>query len=149
MRSEATSVDDYLSELPDDRREAIEAVRAVIVENLPEGIVETMNWGMIAYEIPLERYPDTYNGQPLLFAALASQKRHMAVYLHSIYVDEETRDRFESAYRDTGKRMDIGASCVRFRRLEDLPLDLIGEAIAATTVEQYITRYEEVKGISR
>jgi uncharacterized protein YdhG (YjbR/CyaY superfamily) len=143
VRSEATTAEQYLAELPDDRREAIEAVRAVILENLPDGYEEAMNWGMITYQIPLETYPDTYNKQPLMFAALASQKNHMAVYLMGIYVSDETRDEFEEAYRATGKRFDVGKSCVRFRKLDDLPLDLIGQTIAAVPVERLIARFEE------
>ena len=143
MRSEATTAEQYLAELPDDRREAIEAVRAVILENLPDGYEEAMNWGMITYQIPLETYPDTYNKQPLMFAALASQKNHMAVYLTGIYVSEEAQDEFEKAYRASGKRFDVGKSCVRFRKLDDLPLDLIGQTIAAVPVERLIARVEE------
>jgi uncharacterized protein YdhG (YjbR/CyaY superfamily) len=143
VRSEATTAEQYLAGLPDDRREAIEAVRAVILENLPDGYEEAMNWGMITYQIPLETYPDTYNKQPLMFAALASQKNHMAVYLTGTYVSEEARDDFEKAYRASGKRFDAGKSCVRFRKLDDLPLDLIGQTIAAVPVERLIARVEE------
>lgn len=149
MRSEATTVEAYLAELPADRREAIAAVRAVILENLPDGYVESMNWGMIAYEVPLETYPDTYNKQPLAFAALASQKNHMAVYLTGIYISDAARDEFEKAYRATGKRFDVGKSCVRFRKLEDLPLELIGETIASVPVERLIARVEESGGSAR
>ena len=145
MRSNASTVADYLEELPHERRTQLEAVRMTILKNLPKGVEESMNWGMISYEIPLERYPETYNGQPLSFAALASQKNHMAVYLHSIYADQATREKFETAYAGTGKRMDVGASCVRFRRLEDLPLDVIGDAIAAVDVDTYIARYEKAR----
>jgi uncharacterized protein YdhG (YjbR/CyaY superfamily) len=143
VRPEATTAEQYLAELPDDRRDAIEAVRAVILENLPAGYEEAMNWGMITYQIPLETYPDTYNKQPLMFAALASQKNHMAVYLTGIYVSDEARDEFEKAYRATGKRFDVGKSCVRFRKLDDLPLDLIGQTIAAVPMERLIARVEE------
>lgn len=145
MQSKATSVDQYLAELPDDRRAAIEEVRAVILANLPDGYEEGMNWGMISYEIPLERYPDTYNQKPLGYAALASQKNHMAVYLNGIYSSEESRAAFEEQYRATGKRYDVGKSCVRFRRIDDLPLDLIGRTIAATSVDEYIAQYEAAK----
>jgi uncharacterized protein YdhG (YjbR/CyaY superfamily) len=144
MRSEATSVEQYLSELPQDRRAAIEAVRRTILENLPEGYGEAMNWGMIAYQVPLEVYPDTYNEQPLMYAALASQKNHMAVYLTGIYMDEEARQEFETAYRATGKRFDVGKSCVRFRKLDDLPLPLIGESIARIGVEEFVERVREL-----
>jgi uncharacterized protein YdhG (YjbR/CyaY superfamily) len=144
MRSEATTVEQYLAELPADRREAISAVRDVIVENLPEGYRETMNWGMIAYEVPLEVYPDTYNGQPLMYAALASQKNHMAVYLTGIYMGDADREEFEEAYRATGKRFDVGKSCVRFRRLDQLPVQLIGEWIGRIPVQEFIARVKTV-----
>ena len=144
MRSEATTVEQYLAELPADRREAISAVRDVIVENLPEGYRETMNWGMIAYEVPLEVYPDTYNGQPLMYAALASQKNHMAVYLTGVYMSEAAGEEFEEAYRATGKRFDVGKSCVRFRRLDQLPVQLIGEWIGRIPVQEFIARVKTV-----
>ena len=143
MRSEATTVDGYLAELPADRREALEAVRAVIVDRLPDGYEEVMNWGMITYQVPLETYADTYNKQPLMLAALASQKNYMAVYLTGIYVSDEARGEFEEAYRATGKRFDVGKSCVRFRKLDDLPLDLIGDTIASIPVDRLIARAEE------
>ena len=149
MRSEATTVERYLAELPTERREAIEAVRSVILDHLPDGYVESMNWGMIAYEVPLETYPDTYNKQPLAFAALASQKNYMAVYLTGIYISDEARDEFEKAYRATGKRFDVGKSCIRFRKLEDLPLELIGETIEAIPVDRLIQRFEESGGSAR
>lgn len=138
MRSEATTVEQYLADLPDDRRAAIETVREVIVENLPVGYVEEMNWGMISYSVPLETYPDTYNGQPLMYAALANQKHHMAVYLTGVYADEDRRDDFLSRYRETGKRLDMGKSCVRFRQIDDLPVELIGDTVAAIDVDTFI-----------
>lgn len=144
MRSEAKTVDAYLAQLPEDRRAAISAVREVILENLPDGYEESMNWGMIAYEVPLSTYPDTYNGQPLAYAALASQKNHMAVYLSGIYMDEKAREKFERDYRATGKRIDVGKSCVRFRKLEDLPLPVIGEAIAYLPADEFVERVKAV-----
>ena len=142
VRSEATSVAEYLDELPDDRRGDLEVVRASMLAAIPSGVVETMNWGMISYEIPLERYPDTYNGQPLLFAALANQKRHMAVYLHCIYADPTIRQEFEDEYAASGQPMDIGKSCVRFTRAERLPLDVIERAVRRMSVREYIAAYE-------
>lgn len=140
MRSEAKTVEEYLAGLPGERREAIAEVRRVILENLPDGYEETMNWGMIAYEVPLSIYPDTYNGQPLTYAALASQKNHMAVYLSGIYMDDEAREKFEADYKATGKRFDVGKSCVRFRKLEDLPLPVIAEAIRLLPADEYVAR---------
>ena len=138
MRSSATSVADYLRALPDDRRTALETVRRVINDHLPPGYEEAMNWGMITWQVPLETCPDTYNGQPLMYAALASQKRYMAVHLMGIYTSPGARDAFEAAYRATGKRFDAGKACVRFRKLADLPLDLIGETIAALPADELV-----------
>jgi hypothetical protein len=145
MRSEATTVKQYLDELPEDRRKAIAAVRRVIRKNLPKGYKETMNWGMVCYEVPLKVCPDTYNGQPLMYAALASQKRHMAVYLIGVYMDVRGRKKFEKAYKATGKRFDAGKSCVRFRKLEDLPLELIGESIASLPMDEFVGRFEKMR----
>ena len=146
MRSDATTVDEYLSGLPDDRRSAIEAVREVVLKNLPDGYEEAMNWGMITYQVPLETYPDTYNKQPLMYAALASQKNHMAVYLMGIYMSEDDRQKFEAAYKKTGKRYDVGKSCVRFKKLDDLPLQLIGKTISQFDVNEFIKRTEKAGG---
>lgn len=149
MRSEAKTVAKYLKELPEERRTALEAVRETILENLPAGYEEAMNWGMIAYQVPLADYPETYNQQPLMYAALASQKNHMAVYLSGIYTDDRARRRFEKAYRATGKRYDVGKSCVRFKKLEDLPLEVIGEAIGSMQVADFIETYEKGRSQAR
>ncbi len=145
MRSDATTVAGYLVALEPDRREAIEAVRTEILANLPDGYEEAMNWGMITYQVPLARYPDTYNGQPLMYAGLASRKNHMAVYLTAVYAEEDTREEFVSAYRATGKKLDMGKSCVRFKKLDDLPLELIGQTIAATSVDRFVTEIEAAR----
>jgi Domain of unknown function (DU1801) len=149
MQSDAPTVTEYLASLPDDRRKALSAVRKVIKANLPKGIVESMNWGMITYEVPLTTYPDTYNGQPLAYAALASQKNHMSVYLMGIYGSDSLRAEFEDAYKASGKRMDIGKSCVRFRTLDDLPLDVVGEAIGAMTLEQFTALHDEAASLRK
>ncbi len=141
VRSDAATVEDYLTELSDDRRHAIEAVRETILDNLADGFVEAMNWGMIAYEVPLETFPDTYNGQPLMYAALAAQKNHMAVYLTTVYADGEVEGWFRKRYRATGKKLDMGKSCVRFRELEQLPVELIGEVIGRTSVDEFLAKY--------
>ena len=149
MQSDATTVAQYLAELPADRRAAIEAVRQTILANLPVGYEEAMNWGMITYQVPLDRFPDTYNGQPLAYAALASQKNHMAVYLTGIYADDETCQAFEAAYRATGKQYDVGKSCVRFRKLDDLPLALIGESVAMFGVDAFIAQVEKAHPVRK
>ncbi len=149
MQSDATSVTQYLAELPADRRAAIEAVRQTILANLPAGYEEAMNWGMITYQVPFARYPNTYNGQPLAYAALASQKNYMSVYLMGIYANEETRQAFETTYRATGKRYDVGKSCVRFRKLDDLPLELIGESVAQFSVNEYVALAEKAHPVRK
>ncbi len=145
VRSEAETVDQYLAELEDDRRELVEAVREVVLANLPEGYEEAMGWGMISYEIPLSRYPETYNGRPLAYAALASQKNYVSLYLMGVYGDEATEQWFHSRYAESGKRLDMGKSCVRFKRLEDVPLDVIGEVIGRLSVDDMINRYESAR----
>jgi hypothetical protein len=109
---------------------------------LPDGYVEQMDFGMISYVIPLETYPDTYNGHPLMYAALASQKRHISLYLMNVYGDEESQRWFADGFADAGKKLDMGKACVRFRNLDDLPLDIIAQAIARTPSAEYITAYE-------
>lgn len=147
MHSDAATPRAYLDSLSEDRRRQLSAVRTVIRRNLPRGYVEAMNWGMLCYEVPLRRCPDTYNGQPLAYAALASQKRHMSVYLSGIYGSESLRTWFEDAYRATGLRMDIGKSCVRFTSIDQLPLDLIGEAIAAVPVDEFVAMHDASRSL--
>ena len=144
MQSKAKTVIEYLDELPQDRLEQIQQVRKVILDNLPDGYEEVMNWGMICYQVPLEIYPDTYNKKPLMYAALASQKNHMAVYLSGLYMYDDKQQSFEDEYRETGKRFDMGKSCVRFRKLDDLPLDLIGKTIAALPMDTFVSDVKEI-----
>ena len=137
MRSEAKSVAAYLSALTPERRTALSELRKIILSNLPKGYVEAMNWGMIAYEVPLAINPKTYNGKPLMYAALASQKNHMAIYLCSIYCMPGALAAFKASWK--AKKLDMGAACVRFKRLDDLDLESIVQVIASTPVEEFIT----------
>ena len=143
MQSSAPTVKAYLESLPDDRRAALSKVRSVIKKNLPAGFKEGMLFGMIGYQIPLSRYPETYNGQPLCVAGLASQKTGMSLYLMSVYGDRELERWFKDAYAKAGKKLDMGKSCVRFKRLEDLPLEVIGATIARVSVDGFIATYEK------
>ena len=143
MQSKANTVKQYLNELPNDRKKAISIVRQTILKNLPDGYDEVINWGMITYEVPLETYPNTYNGKPLMYAALASQKNHMAVYLMGCYMVPEIRNEFEKAYNKSGKRFDAGKSCIRFKKIDDLPLDLLGKTIASMDVNEFIELVEK------
>jgi len=149
MHSDATTVEAYRVQLPAHRRTAFAASRKVILANLPDGYVEAMNGGMIAYEVPLATCPDMYNGNPLMYAALASQKNHMAVYLLGIHTDPNRRAAFEKAYRATGERFVVGKLCVRFRRLDHLPLELIGEAVAALPVDTFVSMEKDIRGNCR
>lgn len=137
------TVAEYIAGLPADRAEQIATLRQLILERLPEGYAEEMDFGMISYVIPLETYPNTYNGHPLMYAALASQKRHMSLYLMNVYGDDDTMRWFTGGFAAAGKKLDMGKACVRFKKLDDLPLNLIGEAIARTSVAEYITGYEK------
>ena len=125
------------------------AVRKVVRANLPTGIVETMNWGMISYEVPLKKFPNTYNGQPLMFAALASQKNYMSLYLMGIYGDEARRARFEEAYRATGKRLDIGKACIRFKKLDDLPQEVVADAVGEVSLEEFIALHDQASSLRK
>lgn len=142
-----TAVDQYLAKLPADRRDAIAKVRAVINANLPIGYEEKIQYGMISWCVPESVLPakDVYNKQPLCLASLASQKNHMAVYLLHVYGDQKLRAWFEKAYRQTGKKLDMGQSCVRFKTLDALPLELIGEAMAMVTVDNFVAGYRRIR----
>src|SRR5689334_5703907 len=112
-RSNAATVQEYLDELPDDRRAVVAAVREVILRNLPPGYREAMSWGVISYEVPLERYPDTYNGQPLGYIALAAQKNHFALYLMCVYHNAEREAWLRREFKKAGKKLDLGKACLR------------------------------------
>ena len=142
MQSDAKTPEEYLSELEPARREAISAVRTVILDNLPDGYEEVMQYGMISYIVPLSVIPDTYNGQPLMYIALASQKQYMSLYLTTVYADQSLSDWFKQRYLATGKKLNMGKSCVRFRKLENLPLDLVAEVTALTPLAKFV---EETK----
>jgi hypothetical protein len=144
-RTNATTVESYLNELPEDRRAVVSAVREVVRRHLPAGYVESMAWGIITYGIPLERYPDTYNGQPLGIAALGAQKNYYSLYLMNAYQNPEIGKRLRDAFEAAGKKLDMGKACVRFRKLDDLPLEAIGEIIASTPPEVFIACYEQVR----
>ena len=142
VKSEASTVEEYLAELPEDRRAVVAEVRRLILENLPSGYREGMNWGMITYEIPLERYPTTYNGQPLGYVALAAQKNYYALYLLGVYADSEQEIALSKAYAEAGKRLDMGKSCLRFRKLDDLLMRPVAQTIASTPPDAMIALYE-------
>ncbi|MEX2161735.1 MAG: DUF1801 domain-containing protein [Anaerolineales bacterium] len=148
VSSKAKTVAEYLKELPADRRSAVSAVRKVILDNLPAGYKEGM-FGMIGYYVPLKDFPDTYNGQPLAIAGLAAQKNYNSLYLMAVYGNREIEAWFKERYKASGKKLDMGKSCIRFKRAEDLPLELIAETIAKVSKEDYIRYVEGVRGSVR
>ena len=143
--SRAATVADYLAELPAERRREIEKVRDAVNAALPAGYREGMGYGMIGWVIPLEDYPDTYNRQPLAYAGLAAQKNYNSLYLNCVYASQESRERLQKAAAAAGKKLDMGKSCIRFKRADDLPLDLIRDEIASTTPQEFIAIYEEAR----
>jgi hypothetical protein len=135
----ANDVDAYLEALPEDRRATLQAVRALILANLPSGYQESMTWRMPSYEVPLERYPDTYNGKPLMYAGFASQKRYLSLYLNSVYQSAQAGLDFREAFEaKMGRPPNMGASCLRFRTLDELPLELIGTVIGSVDVDTFV-----------
>jgi hypothetical protein len=141
MRSQAKTVEGYLNGLPPERAAAIAAVREVILKNLPPGYEEAFGYGMIVYQVPFSTLPDTYNGQPLCYAGLTSQKNYMSLYLMNVYGHKETEQWFRKAFKDAGKKLDMGKSCVHFKSLDDLPLDVIAATIARTSMAAYVRAY--------
>lgn len=144
MGNVVPTVEAYLKNLPEDRRKTIDKLRRFILKHLPPGYEEGIQYGMIAYYVPLSAYPKTYNGQPLGYIAIASHKNYISLYLMSIYGSGEIE--FRRAYRKTGKKLDMGKSCVRFKTIDDLPLDLIAETITRYTPEEFIALHESGRG---
>ncbi len=149
MQEKATTVAEYLKQLPSDRRKALQAVRKVILANTDKDIGEGIQYGMIGYFIPHKRYPAGYHckpEEPLPFAALASQKNHMAVYMMCLYVEGNDAKTFRDAWAKTGKKLDLGKACLRFKRIEDVALDVIGKTFKDMTAKKYIAAYEAARG---
>jgi len=145
MKSGARNVREYLASLPQERRRAISAVRRVVLDNLPAGFAEGMQYGMIGYFVPHAVYPGGYHvnpEEPLPYAHLASQKNYMALYLSCACLNEARRAAFERAWRARGDKPDMGKSCIRFKRLEQMPPALVGGAIAALSCAEFIAQYE-------
>ena len=154
MQSKASTVKEYLANLPADRREAIEAVRAVILKNLDSKYEEGMQYGMIGYYVPHSIYPAGYHcnsRQPLPYASLAAQKNHYGLYLCAVYADNACDNErgdggwFRQAWQSSGKKLDMGKGCVRFRKLDDVPLDVVAEAFRRISVADFVAQYEAAR----
>ncbi|HCD53314.1 MAG TPA: hypothetical protein DEQ34_12765 [Balneolaceae bacterium] len=148
MQIEATTPDEYLSKVPEDRKEVMSALRDAIKNNLPQGFEETMNYGMIGYVVPHSKYPEGYHvdpNQPLPFINLASQKNHIAVYHSCVYADEDLMNWFREEYaKRVPTKLDMGKSCIRFKNPKKVPVDLIAELATKVTPDEWIQTYESV-----
>lgn len=142
VSSAAGTVKQYLAELPPERRKVVSAVRDIINANVPDGYQESMAFGMIGWSIPLSRYPETYNKQPLGYVALAAQKNNYSLYLMGVYADGRQEQKLRAAAAAIGRKLDMGKSCLRFKSVDDLPMAAIGELIASMSVDDYIAVYE-------
>lgn len=148
MQSKAATVKEYLASLPADRRAALEAVRKVVNDNIDPGFQEGMGYGMMGWSVPHSIYPAGYHcnpTDPLPFAGLASQKQAMSLYLMCNYSDKGYRDAFVADWKKTGKKLDMGKSCIRFKKLDDLPLDVIGRAIKRVSLKDYVAAYDATR----
>jgi uncharacterized protein YdhG (YjbR/CyaY superfamily) len=145
VSSKAATVADYLAELSADRRAEIERVRDIINSALPDGYVEGIGYGMIGWVIPLARYPDTYNKQPLAYAGLAAQKNYNSLYLNCVYASKERTEKLRAAFAIVGKKIDMGKSCIRFKKADDLALDAIRDEIASARPDEFISIYEKAR----
>lgn len=140
--SKAT-VADYIASLTSEQAAVIRKLRALIRKSLPKGYKESMDWGIPSYVIPLNRYPHTYNQQPLAYVAVGANKNHFSLHLMACYGNPTLMKEFEIAYKKSGKRLDMGKACLRFKKIDDLPLDLIARTIASVSVEEFLDTYEQ------
>jgi hypothetical protein len=132
------AVTQYLASLSAERRLELGQVRDVIVRNLPSGYEEALAGKILVYQVPLARYPDTYNGRPLWYVALASQKNYLSLYLMSAYGDSAHAQQLREGFKAAGKKLHMGKSCIRFRTAADLPLDVIGKLIGRMPVDRWV-----------
>lgn len=148
MQSKAATVDDYIDELPEDRKAAIKKLRAAIKKNLPKGFQECMGYGMAGYVVPHSKYPAGYHcnpKDPLPFMGFASQKNFIAVYSMAIYSSPSLLKWFTEAHaKASSKKLDMGKSCIRYKKPEDIPFELIGELASKITPDEWIEQYESM-----
>jgi len=133
-----TTVRNLLASLPPERRREMERVRSVIRRRLPRGYEEAVVKGMLVFQVPLTRYPDTYNGHPLWYVALASEKSYLSLHLMSVYADAAEAERLREGFRAAGKKLDMGKACVRFKTADDLALDVVGDIVAAMPLDRWV-----------
>ena len=137
-KSASPTVASFLASLPGERRAEAERVLDVVRRHLPPGYEEVVSKNMLVYQVPLERYSDTYNGHPLWYVALASEKSYLSLHLMPVYGDAALSKRLKDAFRAAGKKLDMGKACIHFRKADDLDLGVIGEAVASTPVDRWV-----------
>ena len=150
----AKTADEYLADLPADRREAIATVRAVVRKHLPKGYSEFVSWGMLNYGVPLSRFAETYNGQPLCYVGLGAQKNYNSLYLMGVhdtsgkYTSPFSEKLLADAFKKAGKRLDMGKCCLHFKTLDDLEVESVAKVIAMSTPKEYVAYYKRMKGLA-
>ena len=149
MASDATTPQEYLDGLAEDRRARIEPVYRLVREAMPDGYEETVAWGMITWQVPLASFPDTYNKQPLAYVSLAAQKKHNALYLMGLYPDSDAAEDFRRRWTEDGRRLDMGKSCLRFQDPADLRTDLLAEVVAATPPDRLVELHQRARSGTR
>jgi hypothetical protein len=145
FENKSKTVSEYLASLPDERRVVVSKLRSFVKKHLPKGYKEQIGWGAITYAVPLETLPDTYNGEPLCYAAIAAQKNHYALYLMGAYGDPKQSKWMASEFKKRGKKLDMGKSCLRFKSLDDIPLDVVGDVIASKPMDEYVATYNATR----
>jgi len=143
QRARPSTVAGYLRAVPDEQRGVLTKLRQLIRTHLPKGYEEAMNWGAITYQVPLKRCPHTYNGQPLSYVAIAAQKHYLSLYLMTVYGVPAKQKQLRDGFARAGKKLNMGKACIRFRTLDDLPLDTLADIIASTSVDAYVAAYEQ------
>jgi hypothetical protein len=143
FQSKARTVAEYVASLPPDRQPVVRKIRSFVKKHLPKGYKEQIAFGAIAYAVPLAKLPDTYNGQPLCYLAIAAQKNYYTLYLMNVYGDPKQKAWMAGEFEKRGKKFDMGKSCLHFKSLDDLPLDVVGQVIASTPMDAYIAHYRE------
>jgi hypothetical protein len=149
FQGKAKTVAEYLDALPPERRAVVSKVRSLVKKHLPKGYKEGMGWGVITYAVPLKTLPDTYNGEPLCYAAIAALKNQYSLYLMNVYSDPKKMKWLAGEFKKRGKKLDMGKSCLHFKSLDDLPLDVVGEVIASTPMDDYIEIYRAGRKMTR
>ena len=145
FQNKAKTVTEYISALPADRQAVVKQLRSFVKKHLPKGYTEQIGWGAITYAVPLKVLPDTYNGEPLCYAAIAAQKQHYSLYLMSAYGDPKQMQWLAGEFKRRGKKLDMGKSCLRFTSLDDIPLDAVAEIVSSTPMDEYVARYREIR----